>query len=277
MQGSEKDNEISGDGNAYNMEAREYDSRLFHPWSIDPKAHQYPSQSPYAMFNGNPILYNDPTGKSGELTIDKQSKTITIKAKIVLYGSGANKFLATTTARDIQNLYNAANGKVTIDGVMYTVKANITGEYRHDDESLKKEILGNSDFKNNYYRVELNTGNEDNVSFNDNYGNTGIFRREEIVNNNSTTEGHEFGHGLGLDHYSYYQREIKGQPDIMDTRGDLAEKPFALPDGTLDINNRKVSQKNIDAIFTNDVKEGLGKYGKGGIGKLTNKYHDKPE
>ena len=277
MQGSEIDDEISEYGNIYNMEAREYDSRTHYPWSTDPKTHQYPSQSPYGMFNGNPILYNDPTGKSGELTIDKQSKTITIDAKIVLYGSGANKFLAKTTARDIQKLYNSANGKVIIDGVTYQVKASITGEYREDNASLKNEISENSDFKNNYYRVESTTGNVENTSFNDDYGNTGIFKREEITENNSTTEVHEFTHGLGLVHNSYFQNNIQGQPDIMDTRGDLAKYPYALPDGTLDISKRKVTQSNIDAIFTERVKEELNKYGKGGIGKLTNQYHEKPK
>ena len=73
-------------GNIYNMEAREYDSRTHYPWSTDRRLIST-KKSPYGMFNGNPILYNDPTGKSGELTIDKQSKTITIDAKIVLYGN----------------------------------------------------------------------------------------------------------------------------------------------------------------------------------------------
>jgi RHS repeat-associated protein len=276
--GMMKDDEITGvTGSHYTAEYWEYDSRTGRRWNIDPEWQKYPGQSPYATFNCNPILYADPTGLSGIVTINKETKTITISAKIVLYGSGANKFLATTTALDIQNSFNDAHGKVKIDGVTYNVKANITGEYRNDDAALKKDIIGNKDFSNNYYRVESNTGNADNVSFNDDFGNTGIIRREEITSNGSTTEAHEFTHGLGLVHNSFYQYAIKGQPEIMDTRGDLAEKPYALQDGTLDFSTRKVTQKTINTIFNKDVRDGLKKYGTGGIGKLTNEYHEKPK
>ncbi len=276
----EKDDETKGTDNSIDFGARIYDPRLVRWSSIDPLAKQFPSHSPYSAFNNNPIYFNDPTGGSAESTIDKKSKTITISAKLILYGDGGNKYLAVTTARDVQNIYNNANGKIDIEGISYDVKFIITGEYRRDGNELKDEISNNTDYRNNYFRVESKTGTIDNTSFTDfdaGNGNSGIFNRDEIKNNSSTTEGHEFGHGLGLEHNSYYVRTIEGQPDIMDTRGDLAQPPYSLPDGALDINKRKVTQNNIEAIFTEDVKNGLSKYGTGRIGKLTNIYHEKPK
>ena len=76
-------------------------------------------------------------------------------------------------------------------------------------------------------RVESTTGNVENTSFNDDYGNTGILKRrnyrKQFYNGSS-----EFTHGLGLVHNFYFQNNIQGQPDIMDTRGDLAKYPYAF-------------------------------------------------
>lgn len=64
--GKEKDNEVSGEGNSYDYGARELDPRLGRWWKIDPKAVQYPHQSPYCSFDNNPIFHTDPTGKGVE-------------------------------------------------------------------------------------------------------------------------------------------------------------------------------------------------------------------
>ena len=73
--GHEKDNEVSGEGNHLSFNDYGLDTRLGRRWNIDPKASKYPSQSPYSVFNGNPIYYEDPTGESGEASINKQAKT----------------------------------------------------------------------------------------------------------------------------------------------------------------------------------------------------------
>lgn len=62
--GQEKDDEISGNGNAYTADYWEYDPRLGRRWNTDPIS--YPGQSPYATFNNNPILISDPEGLEGE-------------------------------------------------------------------------------------------------------------------------------------------------------------------------------------------------------------------
>jgi RHS repeat-associated protein len=61
-QGSEKDNEVSGDGNSYTTEFRQLDPRLGRWFSVDPVFQ--PWQSPYTSMDNNPIGLNDPLGLS---------------------------------------------------------------------------------------------------------------------------------------------------------------------------------------------------------------------
>ena len=61
--GHEKDDEIKGSGNHYNMGARLYDPRIGRTPTIDPAANEYPFVSPYAYVLNNPINAVDPDGK----------------------------------------------------------------------------------------------------------------------------------------------------------------------------------------------------------------------
>ena len=58
--GSEKDDEISGNGNSYTTHFRQLDVRLNRWWSVDPVTHH--SFSPYTTMDNNPIWHNDPLG-----------------------------------------------------------------------------------------------------------------------------------------------------------------------------------------------------------------------
>ncbi|MCB9227503.1 MAG: hypothetical protein H6578_10095 [Chitinophagales bacterium] len=60
--GMEKDDEVSGDGNQYTTEFRQYDPRLGRWTSLDPLMAQFPHLSPYVAFANNPIYYVDPYG-----------------------------------------------------------------------------------------------------------------------------------------------------------------------------------------------------------------------
>ena len=62
----EADAEVSGEGNSYTTQFRQYDPRLGRWKSIDPLAGKYPGQSPYAAFNNNPVFFTDPLGLEGE-------------------------------------------------------------------------------------------------------------------------------------------------------------------------------------------------------------------
>ena len=122
MTSQEKDFEITE--GVYTADFWEYDSRSGRRWNIDPLAYKYPNVSPYSTFNNSPILYNDPTGQSGEATIDKKAKTITVESKFIFYGSKADTKTSKAIADEITKQYNGANGKITVDGVEYTVKFN---------------------------------------------------------------------------------------------------------------------------------------------------------
>ena len=83
-QGSEKDNEVKGQGNSYTTFFRGLDPRLGRWLSIDPKGNELPWQSPYCSMDNNPILLNDiagdktedwvKEGKTGKITWDKNAK-----------------------------------------------------------------------------------------------------------------------------------------------------------------------------------------------------------
>ena len=64
--GQEKDTDI-GEG-LYTAEYWQYDTRLGKRWNIDPMSDRYPWQSPYSVFNNNPIYFTDPLGLEGEET-----------------------------------------------------------------------------------------------------------------------------------------------------------------------------------------------------------------
>jgi hypothetical protein len=60
--GSEKDDDISGEGNHFTTFYREGDTRLLTWWSVDPKTDDANSLTPYSYMDDNPIEYNDPNG-----------------------------------------------------------------------------------------------------------------------------------------------------------------------------------------------------------------------
>jgi RHS repeat-associated protein len=62
--GMEKDDEVSGEGNAYTTEYRGYDPRTGRWRSLDPLMNQFPWMSPYVSMDNNPIALNDPLGLS---------------------------------------------------------------------------------------------------------------------------------------------------------------------------------------------------------------------
>jgi RHS repeat-associated protein len=60
--GMESDGEVSGSGNSYTTEFRQYDPRLARWKSLDPLMMKFPWMSPYVAFDNNPVFYTDPFG-----------------------------------------------------------------------------------------------------------------------------------------------------------------------------------------------------------------------
>lgn len=80
--GKRKDNEMYGEGNAYDFGARILDPRLGGRWlSVDPLQQKYPGESPYLYTGGNPIIFADPDGRDRIIkttVIGKDGKSSTI-------------------------------------------------------------------------------------------------------------------------------------------------------------------------------------------------------
>ena len=261
----------------------DYGARMYMPeigrWvAVDPLGNKTPNLTSFNFVDNNPINMIDPDGRSGESSIDKQNKTITISSNLIFYGGSANSSLAKSTAKDIQDKWNAAGGKTKIGGVDYTIKFSIVGKY--NDKLTKADVDKNTDIKNNFIRVEDTV--EGGISYMDEVGaNSGYFLLKNISGDGSTTEGHEFGHGFGLEHPSDLDLRGKGQPGIMYPRGTIVDPEYqynanaiaGAAGGTVNPEKRKVSQSDINNLKLNKIQ--YNSNGKGNPGKLTNVYHEK--
>lgn len=87
--GMEKDDEIKGSANSHDFGARMYDPRIVRWLSRDPKEAKYPHQSTYAFANNSPIMFMDPNGEEGIVSVTKNESgggTITISANFKVVG-----------------------------------------------------------------------------------------------------------------------------------------------------------------------------------------------
>ncbi|WP_163444385.1 RHS repeat domain-containing protein [Flavobacterium columnare] len=86
--GKEKDDQLKGEGNSYDFDARMFDSRIGRWFKPDPLFQKYPYDSPF-MFSGNsPISIMDPDGKRKRkvtITYDENGNITKFEAKIVDY------------------------------------------------------------------------------------------------------------------------------------------------------------------------------------------------
>jgi len=275
--------------------ARMYDNQISRWMTVDPKADKFNWQSPYVAMNNNPINIIDPNGKSGEPIIDKTNKVITITSNFIFYGEHATPELAKQSAADIQNQWNGANGKVTIDGTEYSVKFVINSSVNINITA--DEIAKNTDIKNNYIKVVdngISVSNTDTKG--DDGGNTGTWLYKNISAENSTTEPHEYGHSLGAVKTSDDgveghpgQSDLlsqTGAPGIMYPRGTAVEAPYTydpkqgatvinpatgVRTNTMNPEARKANQKDINYLHLENIK--FDNSGKGQLGTLTNQYH----
>ncbi len=218
----------------------------------------------------------------GEAEIQADKNLLTIHAVIIIYGDAANDDLAIQIAQDIQNFWNATEGKVAMrDGwfakKIYDVRFSITGKF--DKELTPQTVFENTDPRNNYFRIEEYASGD--ISFVDEINsNTGYFKLQNIIDN-STTAAHEFGHTLGLVHPHDMDIRGKGTPGIMYPRGTLVDPHFQYyPEvaagqkgGTLNPFTRKVLQQDIDDLHLEDLD--FNEQGMAVVGDFSSVWHEK--
>jgi len=211
----------------------------------------------------------------GEVEISFNGNKLYIHSVLFFYGAAASDEWSTTVAKNIEDNWNAAKGKVRIKNVQYDVVFNIEGMYLK--ALTERMVFGNDNPRNNYFRIEeFASGN---ISFVDGVGsNTGYFKLDNLLNN-STTAAHEYGHTIGLNHPQQMDIRGKGTPGIMYPRGSIVDPEFqynpvaapSAPGGTINPFTRKVLQQDIDNL--NLPRLAYDEQGFAVIGKFTNVWH----
>jgi hypothetical protein len=231
-------------------------------------------QSPYSVFNGNPVYFADNTGQSGEATINKQKRTITITSKLIYFGGAAETKLSKAMSDDISSQFNNANGRVTIEGIKYKVKFKIYYETVSVDDA-KTMIASNTSARNNFIRVEdlpdLDSDGDLLVSSKMTLnGNSALFNMADDLS--GTTPAHEKGHGYGLVH-TVSGRSANEPSDIMTAKGtEGVHEDWALPETDIvDPSKRRVQQYEIKRLLKNIIFD---ENGKADIGRATNTYRN---
>ena len=275
MNGMMKDNDIYGQNNTYTAMNWEYDPRIVHRWNIDPETKTMPNQSPYATFNGNPILYSDPTGASGIATIDNKTKTITVEEHLVFYGSKAETKLSNEIATGIAAQWNGAHGKADVGGVQYKVKFKITYETVTTSQAEEKAKSNGGNYKNNFIAVEPGASSSQSSA------NSALWHTGDDLGG-STTPAHENGHLLGYGNFppdnevdknghTMSGQDAKETPDIMTARGTPVDKKWSLKGGGINPNVRRVNQSNINYVISHAKFD---KNGHANIGSIDNATYD---
>jgi RHS repeat-associated protein len=129
--GKEADNDVYGTGNAMDFGARIYDSRLGRWLSVDPVERKFPGISPFNFSFNNPVIFNDPDGKSGRLTVESNADgsggKITLETTIFLYGPDATTELRHNLNNVVGQMANTAL-ITTSSGQVWEVTINIKYE-----------------------------------------------------------------------------------------------------------------------------------------------------
>jgi RHS repeat-associated protein len=271
--GKEQDNELGLHWIDY--AARMYNAQLGRWSNIDPLAEKFAYESPYNFVNNDPINTYDPDGCSGIAKKDDDKKEITVSSRIIFYGAAGSSEEASRIAQVIQDLFNAANGTASIDGIDYRVKFSITGEFNknisYDDISKNKDPLNNYVHLQNERPTNM-TGDgqvlDDGHSTFTGGGNSGNFWTGDMYRG-STTAAHEmlhgyqnmsiyngkgliFGHPADGDASTYPRRN----PGMLYSRGSTTTYEYARPGtmGLMDPDKRVVNQHDIDFMGLGKLK-----------------------
>ncbi len=171
--------------------ARWYDASVGRWWSVDPLAEKTKTWSPYNYVFSNPLKYIDPFGLTGEPSIS--GNTITIRSDVIFYGDiGDNKKALKKEVKRTEKAWNAAKGKVKIDGKEYKVKYQISAKFDTNAKTLSESRKNNGEGGG---KTHIEVGSEQNTRTSDG-GGSGYLNTADIMNSERSFT-HEYGHENG--------------------------------------------------------------------------------
>lgn len=112
--GSEKDDEIYGEGNSYTTYFREIDVRIVRLWGTDPSVKAW--ESPFVLNHNSPLLFVDPFGDDPPKRLSLWSRVDNVM-KGDSYKNKANKYAVENKVDEAR--ISTGNGKVKIDESYY--------------------------------------------------------------------------------------------------------------------------------------------------------------
>ncbi len=202
----------------YQFKFREYDTRIARFWSVDPHASKYPSISPYASVNNNPIIYIDPDGRDYIVAINHTTKTVTIQAVYYTQIGDDVAYNSATQAADFWNgqsgVYDYQVGKGK-DAINYTVNFDLS--VKQVDNPAGVATMDRADFIDASQKVTPDKSSnaylvlpDNDPAFNSNSEQrdiNGVTAGGNHVSvkqsrSSSDTGPHEVGHTLGLEHFA---------------------------------------------------------------------------
>jgi len=242
FQGQELQHKEFSDGSGletYQFKYRMDDPQTGRFWHVDPLAAKHPNQSPYLFCNGNPMLYMDPDGRDGIITI--KGGQITISANVFLYGAGATKAVVAQYQSDINSKWGGTFSAKTSDGKQsFNVNVNVNvGLYKGKEKSDPWIIPGAWNPNNRDNFVEVGAGDKRSYVSGGDEGEWRSKGRDGMTLAQDDPAPHELGHLLGLDD----RYTDKNGPDKGWGNNIMGNSQSG-----------KVEQRNIDGILQDAMK-----------------------
>jgi RHS repeat-associated protein len=264
--GKEKDDEVKGEGNSLNYDARIYDTRIGKWLSTDPLQKKYPSYSPYCAFNGNPILFKDPTGKGAEISnVNLTENTAQMTFYVNVYidpnsaynGNIANDISSQLGSRSSDGSWNMNVGQGTIRAGLPnggTVELKVSTKVVVNvitAEQAKEMIASEQEQSNNYYSCTGVSGHNMDGS------NQGILKGNLNQSNFAQVLTHELWHSVANGYNDPTRTDLKfDSENVKSTYGLHNSDPCSVMmpgtcNGLVNSNNKSLLQSDYDAIRPN--------------------------
>jgi RHS repeat-associated protein len=277
--GKEKDDENNVAGGSYDFGERIYDSRLGRWLSLDPLMRKYAGLSPYNFTFNNPIIFNDPDGRDGRLTVvdgKDGSVNITLETNIHIYGANGDA----ATAAALTKAYKDAGFDKTrsfkgADGKTYNVAIKVTYSAENAQEIKKQQSAagGNTNTYDTFNASKLDKTNVKNFKDGDNVmevdeskdlGGAGGFANTSgaVVCGTSVDKGkvHEPFHLLGFDEGYNARTLIPNEGMSDDVMGNYQGSIYNYSDGkswvNVDFGIEAIHYVNLINFVVDNKKQG---------------------